>query len=129
MVLRILHSNKPGVDCLGYSDIETPISELKNMVKNFNTARNWEQFHTPREVAVSISIEAAELLELFQWRSLSTSDVRMDTTMIGKIGEEMADIMIYIFSLSNTLNIDISSAVVSKLEKNALKYPEKSQKS
>lgn len=114
---------------MGYSDIETPISELKNMVKNFNTARNWEQFHTPREVAVSISIEAAELLELFQWRSLSTSDVRMDTTMIGKIGEEMADIMIYIFSLSNTLNIDISSAVVSKLEKNALKYPEKSQKS
>ena len=105
------------------SDNDTKISELKEQVKEFNTARSWKQFHTPKEVAISISIEAAELLEIFQWKALSRSDIERDPEKLFQIQEEIADIMIYIFSLANTLDLDVSSAVLEKLEKNAEKYP------
>jgi NTP pyrophosphatase (non-canonical NTP hydrolase) len=104
-------------------DNDTKISELKEQVKEFNSARKWEQYHTPKEVAVSISIEAAELLELFQWKALSRSDIKRDQERLIGIQEEVADIMIYIFSLAITLDIDLSSAIINKLDKNARKYP------
>ena len=110
------------------SDNTSTISDLKSQVRIFNQARNWEQYHTPKEVAASISIEAAELLEIFQWRSLSRSDVMLDKNMKMQIQEEIADILIYIFSLSNSLDIDLSNAVLLKLEKNAKKYPLVKQK-
>jgi len=109
-------------------DDMTTLSFLKNKVKEFNTARNWEQYHTPKEVALSVSVEAAELIEIFQWRSLSTSDVRRDEELKRRISEEISDIMIYLIGMSNTLDIDLSDAILSKLEQNALKYPIKSQK-
>lgn len=117
-----------GAVCMTESDNKITLTDLKSKVKEFNSARNWEQFHTPKEVAVSISIEAAELLEIFQWKSLSTSDVKFDDKIILQIKEELADIMIYIMSLSNTLNIDLSEVVLFKLSKNAEKYPIISQK-
>jgi NTP pyrophosphatase (non-canonical NTP hydrolase) len=108
------------------TDENTTFGELKSKIKAFNHARNWEQFHSPKEVAISISIESAELLEIFQWQSLSTSDIKKDEQKITEIKEEIADIMIYIFGLANTLHIDLSQALLTKLEKNAEKYPVKS---
>jgi NTP pyrophosphatase (non-canonical NTP hydrolase) len=72
---------------------------------------------------MSISIEAAELLEIFQWRALARSDVKSDDKILNQLQDEMADIMIYLFALANNLEIDLSSAVLAKLEKNAEKYP------
>jgi NTP pyrophosphatase (non-canonical NTP hydrolase) len=105
----------------------TRVSDLKAQVEAFNHARKWEQFHTPKEVAISIAIEASELLEVFQWRAISRSDVKYDDNILEDISEELADIMIYIISLANNLDIDLSQAVTSKLEKNAVKYPIKNR--
>jgi DNA phosphorothioation-dependent restriction protein DptG len=110
------------------TDNDTTLSELKAKVKDFNHARNWEQFHTPKEVAISIVIEASELLEIFQWQTLSRSDVKFNKNKIAQIEEEVADLLIYIFSLSNTLELDLSNAVLTKLDKNAKKYPKVTQK-
>jgi NTP pyrophosphatase (non-canonical NTP hydrolase) len=110
-----------------FEDGSTRVSDLKAKVKAFNYARKWEQFHTPKEVAISIAIEASELLEVFQWRAISRSDVKNDDNILEDISEELADIMIYIISLANNLDIDLSKAVTSKLEKNALKYPIKNR--
>ena len=111
------------------SDETTTLSVLKSRIRDFNSVRNWEQYHTPKEVALSVSIEAAELIEIFQWRSLSTSDVRRDEELKRRISEEISDIMIYLIGMSNTLDIDLSSAILAKLEQNAIKYPIRSQKS
>ena len=77
------------------SDNDTKISELKEQVKEFNTARSWKQFHTPKEVAISISIEAAELLDFFQWKALSRSDIERDPEKLFQIQEEIADIIYF----------------------------------
>jgi len=104
-------------------DSNITINELRERVRQFNADRKWEQYHTPKEVAISISIEAAELLEIFQWKALSRSDIKFDQSKLDDIRDEIADIMIYILSLANTLDIDLNSAICEKLEKNAMRYP------
>lgn len=106
------------------SDENTSISFLKEQVAEFVHDRDWEQFHNPKDLAVSISIEAAELLERFQWKSEEEiNELIRDDEGFREIKEEVADIFIYLLSLANKLDLDLSQAVMEKLEKNRKKYP------
>ncbi len=83
----------------------------------FRDERDWKQFHNPKDLAISISLEAAELLELFQWKR---EDDKVD---IERIREELADVLMYSISLADILNLDLDDIILSKLEKNGNKYP------
>ena len=95
---------------------------LKKKIQQFRDERDWKQFHNPKDLAVSISIEAAELLEHFQWRTPEQSDKKVHNDR-DKIAEEMADVYIYLLELSDITGIDLIEATEKKIEKNAKKYP------
>ena len=97
--------------------------EKQNDVKNFVNERNWNDDHNPKNLAMSISIEAAELMEIFQWMNIEDSKVIMNTSESEHVEEEIADIMIYCLSLCNNLNIDPRKIITEKIKKNAIKYP------
>lgn len=97
------------------------IKELIDNIVAFRDARNWKQFHNPKDLAISISLEAAELLEVFQW---SGEDTAADSEKkIRKIKEELADVLIYSLLMGNDLGLDISEIVNTKIEENNRKYP------
>ncbi len=107
------------------NDTDTTIATLKELVRDFRNRRDWEQFHSPKNLSISIAIEAAELMEEFQWLSSEESQqLRHDEGGLTRLGEELADIMIYCLSFANSLDIDVTTAVMDKLAKNARKYPE-----
>ena len=101
-------------------DDSTSIGYLREQVKDFVAERDWEKFHTPKNLAISVAIEAAELLEIFQW---SEDREPLDKEGENQLHDELADVLLYCFAVANALNIDISSAVTKKIEKNAHKYP------
>ena len=88
-------------------------------INKFRDDRDWRQFHNEKDLAISISFEAAELLELFQWKS--PEEVRESS--IERIKEELADVLIYSHMLASNLNLDIDETIEEKLEKNNQKYP------
>lgn len=99
------------------------IKSLTDKIIAFRDARNWKQFHNPKDVAISISLEASELLEVFQW---SGTDVFASSDdKLKKIKEELADVIIYALLMGYDLGLDISEIVESKLELNNKKYPAK----
>lgn len=104
-----------------FSDSNTSIDQLKQLVNAFINERNWEKFHTPKNIAVSVVLEASELLEHFQWSP--PADENIDSAKKLEITEELADVMAYLLSLANVLNIDVSSAMAAKMQKNRKKYP------
>ncbi|MEE9594426.1 MAG: nucleotide pyrophosphohydrolase [Candidatus Hydrothermarchaeales archaeon] len=104
-------------------DDEKSLSELKMKAEKFRDERDWLKFHTPKNLAVSISIEAAEMLELFQWKDPSAEEVLREKELAEALEEELADILIYCLNVANVLNIDLSSAIERKLEANNEKYP------
>lgn len=107
------------------NDTDTTIATLKELVRDFRNRRDWEQFHSLKNLSISIAIEAAELMEEFQWLSSEESQqLRHDEGGLTRLGEELADIMIYCLSFANSLDIDVTTAVMDKLAKNARKYPE-----
>lgn len=89
--------------------------ELKTRIQKFNDDRDWNKFHTPENLAKSISIEANELLECFQW---SNTDFNIDD-----VKEELADVMNYCIQMSQVLNIDLLEIINKKMDKNEAKYP------
>ncbi len=91
------------------------LSQLKTAIDQFAKDRDWGQFHTPANLAKSISIEASELLECFQW---SETDYSLDA-----VKEELADILNYCIRMASVMELDIAAIVLDKLEKNANKYP------
>lgn len=98
------------------------IEETTKIICAFRDERDWMQFHNPKDLATAISIESAELLEHFLWK---TSE-QVNRHVLEKneaVREEIADIAIYIFELAHNLNIDLSKAITEKLAKNAAKYP------
>lgn len=103
------------------SDETTSVSELKELVGEFVSERNWEKFHTPRNLAVSVTLEAAELLEHFQWAP--PGDEAIDSHRHQLISEELSDVMAYLLSLANVLKIDVASSMRAKMQKNRKKYP------
>ena len=107
-----------------FSDQTIKIAELKSLLKKFRDARSWEQFHTPKNLASAISIESAELMEHFLWKTEKKSDAFLkDPANAQKVQEELADIVCYCLNLANVLDIDVSKAVKDKIDKNGKKYP------
>ena len=106
------------------NDATTPVSELKTLVANFVAERDWERYHVPKHLVMSIMIEAAELMEHFQWVGVeSVEDVKADTERMQQVREELSDVLAYTLSLANALDIDVCSAYAEKMNKNAIKYP------
>jgi NTP pyrophosphatase (non-canonical NTP hydrolase) len=106
------------------SDKSTTIAELRKLIADFVAERDWSQFHSPKNVSMALAIEAAELMEHFQW--LTTEDSRRladDPAKLAEVGEELADVIGYSFALANELGLDVSSAIRAKMIKNAEKYP------
>ena len=95
------------------------LEELMAMVKKFRDDRDWKQYHTPKDLAISVSLEASELLEIFQW----SRDELWQKARIGEIKEELADVLIYCMMLADIMEIDIGEIIPAKLAKNARKYP------
>lgn len=91
------------------------LKELAEKISDFNNERDWEQFHSPANLAKSISIEANELLECFQW-----SDTNYD---IEDVKEELADVISYCIQMATKMDLDIREIVLQKMEKTAKKYP------
>jgi NTP pyrophosphatase (non-canonical NTP hydrolase) len=91
-------------------------------IRAFRDARDWMQFHNPKNLAISINLEAAELLEHFQWKSMEESEAHAKAAR-EEIAEEVADVAIYLFELADNLSIDLLATVNAKLAKNEAKYP------
>jgi len=105
-------------------DEATTIAELKLLVDRFVTERDWHRFHAPKNLSMALAIEAAELMEHFQWISVEDSrDVAADVKRREAAGEELADVLCYALALANALGLDVSTAVQAKMIKNAAKYP------
>jgi NTP pyrophosphatase (non-canonical NTP hydrolase) len=105
-------------------DQETTVGELRQMFARFVAERNWQQFHDAKNLASSIAIETAELMEHFQWvRSDQLDSVRNDPAQMAAIREEIADVFAFVLAFANSLDIDLSAAIEDKMTKNARKYP------
>lgn len=106
------------------NDSTTTIAELKQSMARFIAEREWEKFHDPKNLAASIAIEAAELMEHFQWlRSDELANVKSDSAAMQAVAEELADIACYVLSFANTMGIDLAESIENKMKKNASKYP------
>jgi dCTP diphosphatase len=98
------------------------LSELAAAVREFGRARDWQRYHTPKNLAAALIVEAAELLEPFQWLTPEES-LRLPEHKRDAVKQEMADVLIYLVSLANLLEIDLLQAAEEKLALNARKYP------
>ena len=106
------------------SDASTTVAELREIVRRFVDERDWRQFHSPKNLSMSLAIEAAELMEHFQWIDIAESRrAGDDPAKLAEIREEIADVCCYLLALANELNLDLSAAVRDKMVKNAAKYP------
>jgi NTP pyrophosphatase (non-canonical NTP hydrolase) len=103
-------------------DATTSVGRLREDVRQFVHARDWGQFHTPKDLAMAISIEASELLEIFLWNRAEPPSQLADEHRAA-VADELADVMIYGLSLANVLELDLSEAILSKLKKDEVKYP------
>jgi len=98
------------------------LEKYKNKIKEFANDRNWDQYHNPKNLAMALSVEASELVEIFQWlkgeesKDLSSKDVQ-------SVKEELADIFIYLIRIADKFDIDLEDAILEKLKLNADKYP------
>jgi len=111
---------KSSVTC----DRKTSIYQLRQLIQDFADERDWRKYHNPKDLAISIAIEAAELMELFQWVSeRKVEKVLEDAERFTRLEEELADIIILCFNLANVLDVDVAKAVTKKVEKNRAKYP------
>jgi len=98
-------------------------AELLERLIEFRRERDWEQFHTPKELAISLSIEASELLEWFQWKNDDEIALKLGSDKREALEDEVADVVAYLSYLCHDVGIDINKAVEAKIEKNAQKYP------
>ena len=106
------------------SDSKTSIEELRRVVREFVNERDWNQFHSPKNLSMALTIEAAELMEHFQWISMEESrQVAGDPEKLEPVREEIADVLCYVLALANELDLDLSHAVRDKMVKNRRKYP------
>ena len=106
------------------SDADTTILALRELVATFAREREWAQFHTPKDLAAGLSIEAAELLELFLWKTpAEVEEMTRQPQVRERMAEELADVMIFCLNFANRLDIDLVTATLTKLEANAVKYP------
>lgn len=98
------------------------LEPIKQRLRDFATERDWDQFHSPKNLAMALIVEAAELVEHFQWLTEDQSHA-LPPDKLAEVAQELADIQIYLVRLADKLNIDIEQAVLAKIEVNANKYP------
>ena len=99
------------------------IKKIQKRLENFAKDRNWEQFHTPKNLTMALSVEVAELVEIFQWSNSGGLDEINDPDIKVQIEKEIADIFNYLLKLTDMLNIDLEKAALNKIEENDAKYP------
>jgi NTP pyrophosphatase (non-canonical NTP hydrolase) len=100
----------------------SPLHELRDAMRAFAAERDWEQFHTPKNLASALAVEAAELMEPFQWLTPEQS-AHLDDTTKARVADEIADVLLYLVRLADKLDIDVAEAARAKLVANAAKYP------
>jgi len=102
------------------------LSELQAELRRFAADRDWQPFHTPKNLATALMVEAAELAEIYQWMTPEQSQAaHLDPALKQRVGEEVADVLLYLLQVADHGRIDIAQAVRDKLARNALKYPVK----
>jgi dCTP diphosphatase len=101
---------------------DATLSDLKDSLRRFSADRDWDQFHSPRNLATALIVEAAELLEHFQWVTEGASK-KLTAKQLAEVRDEMADVLIYLVRLADKLDVDLLAAARDKIEKNAIKYP------
>src|SRR5438270_3483618 len=107
-------------------DSTMTVSALREAMRRFMAERDWEQspLHSPKNLSMGLSVEAAELMEHFLWVDNEKSrEVKDNPAALAEIADEMADVACYLLALANTLGIDLSDAIQTKLVKNSQKYP------
>jgi dCTP diphosphatase len=98
------------------------IRELQKAVIDFRDKRDWKQFHNPKDITLSLVLEAAELMEHFQWKNEAEINRHIEKNKL-KISEELADVLYWVLLIGNDFDIDLPNALISKLKKNEKKYP------
>lgn len=109
-------------DCL-ITFMDKELEDILEQLLKFRKERDWERFHKPKDLAISIVLEAAELLEEFQWKTDEEIKEYLAEAGFKHVKDEVADIAIYILLLSHDLGIDLAQAIKDKLKENAKKYP------
>lgn len=100
------------------------LDKIKNYLEEYAKARDWEQFHNPKNIAMALSVEAGELVELFQWLSPEQAlQVKDNPEKLNHVSEELADILSYTILMAKYLGVNLEEALEAKLLKNAEKYP------
>ena len=106
------------------NDESTSVAALRGIVREFVAQRDWEQFHAPKNLSMSLAIEAAELMEHFQWLTVQESrEVAQNPAKLSEVQDELADVLCYVLAMANELNLDLTTAIEQKMVKNAQKYP------
>jgi len=100
----------------------TELEMLRDQLRTFAAERDWDQFHSPKNLALALSVEAAELLEHFQWLTEEQSR-RLPAAGLDAVGDEAADVLLYLIRLCDKLDIDLVTAAQKKLKSNAVRYP------
>jgi NTP pyrophosphatase (non-canonical NTP hydrolase) len=98
------------------------LGELRDALRRFAAERDWEQFHSPKNLAIALSVEASELLERFQWLS-DTESQSLSAIDRAPVEQEMADVLLYLIRLADKLDVDLAAAARQKMQINAEKYP------
>jgi NTP pyrophosphatase (non-canonical NTP hydrolase) len=101
---------------------DSPLLALREALRRFAAERDWDQFHSPKNLAAALSVEAAELLEHFQWLTEEASRSLPEAAKAA-VAEEMADVLLYLVRLADKLDVDLAAAAVAKIARNAQKYP------
>ena len=101
---------------------KSDIDVLKTLVVKFRDARDWKQFHNPKDTSLSLVLEAAELMEHFQWKNAEEIEAYLKTNK-GDVAEELSDVLYWVLLIAHDLNIDLPKAFKAKLKQNEAKYP------
>lgn len=100
------------------------LPKIQQLVEQFATDRDWDKFHSVKNLSMALSVESSELLEIFQWMTEEESNrVQLDPKVMGKVEDEVADVFVYLLRIVGKTNMDLEKAVLNKLQKNAEKYP------
>lgn len=105
------------------------LEKLNSEIEKIVTERDWDQFHSVKNLSMALSVESSELLEIFQWMSEADSNqIKTNPKVLGQVEDEIADIFVYLMRIVSKTDIDLEKAVLNKLKKNAEKYPVESSK-
>lgn len=107
---------------MGNNDIVQNFDELTLSLRKFAKDRDWDQFHSPKNISMALSVEVAEIVEHFQWLTEEQSQ-QLDDKTLAEVADEIADVQMYLIRLADKLGVDVFAAIEGKIKKNELKYP------